>query len=397
MEKSSPTYQRLLSLPLEGSKSIFLFGPRGTGKSTWLAQHVENAVLINLLQSRTYKKLLNDPQSLENLIPTSFKNWIIIDEVQKIPELLNEVHRLIEDKGYRFILTGSSARALRKKGVNLLAGRALTYTMHPMIYQEFSKDFDLQHAMTYGLLPNACTITNAEEAEDYLSAYIETYLREEVLQEGLTRNIGHFSRFLEVASFSQGSQINYSAIAREAMINQKVVINYFSILEDLLIAFFLEPFTHRAKRKLTTHRKLYYFDVGVYRHLRPQGPLDSVEEISGAGLETLFVQHVRALNDYLKLQYKIYFWRTENGLEIDFIVYGERGLLAFEIKHRKVVTTKDFKALRAFQEDYPIAKLYIIYGGNEIEYHGAITVIPFQKALTMLPDILLTHTLGAPS
>lgn len=396
MKNQALTYQRLLSLPLEGNKSIFLFGPRGTGKSTWLAQHIENALLINLLQSRTYKKLLNDPQSLENLIPSAFQHWIIIDEVQKIPELLNEVHRLIEEKSYRFILTGSSARALRKKGVNLLAGRALTYTMHPMVYQEFSKDFNLHHAMTYGLLPNACTITNAEEAEDYLSSYIETYLREEVLQEGLTRNIGHFSHFLEVASFSQGSQINYSAIAREAMINQKVVVNYFSILEDLLIAFFLEPFTHRAKRKLTTHRKFYYFDVGVYRYLRPKGPLDSVEEISGAGLETLFVQHLRALNDYLKLQYKIHFWRTESGLEIDFILYGEKGLLAFEIKHRKSVTTRDFKALRIFQDDYPVAKLYLIYGGDEIEYHGAITVLPFEKALVMLPDIMSTHSLGEP-
>lgn len=386
MKKTS--YQRLLNLPLEGNKSIFLFGPRGTGKSTWLTQHIKDAFLINLLKSRTYQQLLNDPQALEKMIPPTFKNWIIIDEVQKIPALLNEVHRLIEDNGYRFILTGSSARALRKKGVNLLAGRALTYTMHPLVYQEIQGDFNLERALTYGMLPDACTIHEPIDIQDYLSAYIETYLREEVLQEGLTRNIGHFSRFLEVASFSQGSQINYSNIAREAMINQKVVINYFSILEDLLLAFQIEPFAHRAKRELSTHLKFYYFDVGIYHYLRPKGPLDSPEEIAGAGLESLFAQHLRALNDYLKLQYKIHFWRTKTGLEVDFVLYGERGLIAFEIKHKRTITKKDFKALHAFKTDYPVAKLYLVYGGDEIEYHENITVIPFQKSLEILPDLL---------
>jgi predicted AAA+ superfamily ATPase len=172
------------------------------------------------------------------------------------------------------------------------------------------------------------------------------------------------------------------------MINQKVVINYFSILEDLLIAFHLEPFTHRAKRELTTHLKFYYFDVGIYYHLRPKGPLDSTEEIAGAGLETLFVQHLRALNDYLKLNYKIHFWRTKTGLEVDFVLYGEKGLLAFKIKHKKTISKKDCKGLYAFQTDYPIAKLYLIYGGYEIEYHETITATPFQKALEMLPDLL---------
>ena len=170
---------------------------------------------------------------MENLIPANYQNWVIIDEVQRVPELLNEVHRLIESKKIKFLLTGSSARSLRKRGVNLLAGRALTYHMHPLIFQEIEQEFDLNHVLSYGLLP--ATIEH-EDPKKYLESYVQTYVREEVMQEGLTRNIGAFSSFLEAASFSQGNVLNFSDIARELAIKRSMVADYFDILEDLLLA-----------------------------------------------------------------------------------------------------------------------------------------------------------------
>jgi predicted AAA+ superfamily ATPase len=319
------------------------------------------------------------------MIPDDFGNWIILDEVQKVPALLNEVHRLIENKGYKFILTGSSARSLKRKGVNLLAGRALTYDMYPLTAIELGKDFQLEQILKFGCL---AAIFQEPDPKKYLESYVKTYLREEVLQEGLTRNVSDFARFLEIASFSQGSQINMSSIAREASVHQKVVTSYFNILEDLLLSYRLPAFTKRAKRRVTTHPKFYYFDVGVYRSLRPMGPLDASEEVGGIAVESLFLQQLRAINDYLQLGYKLYFWRTANGLEVDFVVYGEKGLHAFEIKHSKRVDSRAFNGLKAFKQDYPMANLYFIYCGSHREYHKDIQVIPIKETLMKLPEII---------
>ncbi len=212
-------FNRILKLPLEGKSSLFLFGPRGTGKTSWIKTYLPDAIYLDLLDFSLYSSLLAEPNRLENLIPPNYTNWIVIDEVQRVPELLNEVHRLIESKKYRFILTGSSARALRKKGVNLLAGRALKYHMHPLVIQEIGESFDFNHVLQFGLLPLA--ITHADPKK-YLESYVQTYIREEVLQEGLTRNIGTFTRFLEIASFSQGNVLNFSEIAREISINRSI-------------------------------------------------------------------------------------------------------------------------------------------------------------------------------
>ncbi|GAI60164.1 unnamed protein product, partial [marine sediment metagenome] len=217
-------YSRIIKYP--DNKSFFLFGPRGTGKTTWVKQVFPNAVYLDLLESRLFNDLLADPQRLENFIPDNFKDWIIIDEVQKIPELLNEVHRLIEKNKYKFILTGSSARKLRRKGPNLLAGRALNYSMHPLTAIELGKDFNLNHSLMFGNLPSVYVESNPG---DYLESYIKTYLQEEIQQEGLTRNLGVFSRFLETASFSQGSVLNISQVSRECAVERKTVENYFTI------------------------------------------------------------------------------------------------------------------------------------------------------------------------
>jgi len=377
--------KRLLSLPIKENRSIFLFGPRGTGKTSWLKTYMPDALYLDLLDFSIYNMLSAHPDRLENLIPKNVDLWVIIDEVQRVPELLNEVHRLIESRKIRFVLTGSSARSLRRKGVNLLAGRALTYHMHPLVAQELEQNFDFKHALTYGLLPS---VIQYSDAKKYLESYVQTYLREEVMQEGLTRNIGAFSRFLEVASFSQGNVLNFSEIARELSLSRLTVAEYFQILEDLLLAVRIDVFTQRAKRKMVAHQKFYFFDVGVFRTLRPMGPIDTPEEVDGAALETLFFQSLRAVNDYFDLGYKIYFWRTSSGTEVDFVIYGPKGLHAFEIKRASQITNKMLKGLKAFKEDYPEAKLHVISLGKHKEYFGDIDIIPFEQALLALPQLI---------
>jgi predicted AAA+ superfamily ATPase len=367
------------------NKSFFLFGPRGTGKTTWVKSSFPESLYLDLLEAEIFYDLLANPQRLENLIPKNFKNWIVIDEIQRVPDLLNEIHRLIEKYKYKFVLTGSSARKLRKKGHNLLAGRALTYSMHQLTAVELERDFNLNHSLIYGQLPSAYTESDPKK---YLESYVLTYLREEVQQEGITRNLSAFSRFLETASFSQASILNISAVAQECAVERKVVENYFSILEDLLIAYRVPVFTKKAKRRLTSHPKFYFFDNGLYRTLRPIGPLDMPEEIQGAAFETLLFQELNAINDYLDLGYKIFYWRTANNMEVDFILYGKRGIKAFEIKRTGKIRSQMLNGLKAFLKDYPTAKAFFIYGGERRMHEGNIEIISIKDALKNLPEIL---------
>ncbi len=376
-------YTRIIKPPKD--KSFFLFGPRGTGKTTWVRSCFPDALYLDLLEAEVYNDLLANPQRLENLIPKEFKNWIAIDEVQRVPELLNEVHRLIEKYKYKFILTGSSPRKLRKKGQNLLGGRALTYSMYPLTAVELGKDFDLNLSLKYGSLPSVHTEQNPKA---YLESYVQTYLDQEVRQEGLTRNLGAFSRFLEAASFSQGSVLSISAIARESAIERKVVENYFSILEDLLIAYRLPVFTKRAKRRMVSHPKFYFFDNGVYRTLRPMGPLDRPEEAEGISMETLFFQEIKAVNESLDLGYSIYYWHTSNNMEVDFVLYGERGIKAFEVKRTGKVSGPMLSGLKSFLRDYPMAKAYLVYGGDKYMRDGDIEIMPITNLLKNLPEML---------
>jgi uncharacterized protein len=379
-------YSRLIKQPK--GKSFFLFGPRGTGKTTWVKFNFPKSIYLDLLESELFNDLLAIPQRLENLIPKDFRDWIIIDEIQKIPELLNEVHRLIEKYKYKFILTGSSARKIiRSKEHNLLAGRALTYFLHSLTAVELGKDFNLKHSLRFGCLPCVYTENNPK---DYLESYVKTYLEEEIKQEGLTRNLSAFSRFLETASFSQGALLNISEIARESAVERKVAENYFNILQDLLIAYRLPVFTKRAKRRIVSHPKFYFFDVGIYRTIRPMGPLDTPEEAEGASCETLLLQQMIALNAALGLGYNIYYWRTSNNIEVDFILYGDKGIKAFEIKRGKRISKDMLKGLKAFTKDYPMAKAYFIYGGERYMRKGNIEILPMSDIFQKLPAILST-------
>ena len=290
------------------------------------------------------------------------KKVIIIDEVQKVPELLSVVHILIEEKTDRqFILTGSSTRKLKKQGVDLLAGRAWPRTLHPFMAGELKEQFSLGNALKFGLVP---LIDDSISPHEMLKSYITLYLKEEVQTEGLVRNIGNFNRFLEVMSFSHASVINAANIARECRISRTTVDEYIKILEDLLLGTQLQVFTKRAQRALSQHPKFYYFDAGVFRSTRTRAPLDHIEEMEGPALEGLVFQHLRAWNSYGGNDHEIYFWRTRSQVEVDFVVYGPQEFCGIEVKNGERIFPSDVKGLKAFQEDYPESKVLLLYRGK---------------------------------
>lgn len=379
-------YSRLLTEPLRLGTSFFLFGPRGTGKTTWLRERVPDAVRLDLLDGALYTELLAHPERLRDYVAPRGNSWVVIDEVQRVPELLNEVHRLIEERKTRFVLTGSSARSLRRRGTNLLAGRALTFRMYPLTWRELGPDAKLATSLSHGHLPAAF---GAPDPRAFLKSYVQTYLREEVQQEGFARSIGAFSRFLEAASFSQASLLNVTEVARECAVERKTVTGYFQVLDDLLLASTLPVFSRRATRRLATHPKFYYFDLGVYRALRPAGPLDRPEEIEGACLESLVYQELRALNDYLGAGYEFSFWRTATGAEVDFVLYGERGIIAIEVKRSRRLARADLAGMSLFRSDYPSARCVVLFGGERREYREGIELVPIEEGLAELAEILV--------
>ena len=371
-------YPRSLAIPSNGRQSFFLFGPRGTGKTTWLKQRFPDAIYLDLLDHALYLELLARPQRLRDLIPPGYDGWVVVDEVQRTPLVLNEVHRLIEADGLRFILTGSSARSLRRRGVNLLGGRARTHHLYPLTAVEAGADFALERALIHGQLPSVYT---QPDPDAYLASYVENYLRQEVLAEGRTRNLATFSRFLESASFSQAAPLNVAEVARHVGVDRKTASAYFDLLEDLLIATRVPVFTKLAKRRMTTHTKFFLFDVGVYRAIRPTGPLDSPEQIDGPALETLVFQELRAAIAYRALKLDLFFWRTASGTEVDFVAYGGDGLFAIEVKRTRTIRRADLHGLKQFRTDYPMARCVLLFGGDRGEYREGIELLPLHEAL----------------
>ncbi|HFE65148.1 MAG TPA: ATP-binding protein [Caldithrix sp.] len=365
------------------STSYFLFGPRGTGKSTFLRHYYKNALWIDLLKPEVFRKYAARPERMIELVHGNpEKTVVIVDEIQKLPELLSVVHSLIEEKkGQIFVLTGSSARKIKRAGVNLLAGRALLRTLHSFLLSELASIYSFQKALKYGLLP---LVVNAENPNDTLETYVALYIREEVQMEGFVRRIGNFSRFLEAISFSHGSVLNLSNVARECQVERKTVEGYVKILEDLMLSFKLPVFRKRARRRITVHPKFYFFDTGVYRSLRPKGPLDRPEEIEGAALEGMVVQHIRAWNSYRNGKYEIYFWRSRGGLEVDFILYGTKAIYGIEIKNSDSIRPKDLRSLQAFHQDYPEAKCILLYRGTETFLRNNILCMPCELFLQKL-------------
>lgn len=365
------------------NQSFFLFGPRGTGKSTLVRQSFKDALWVDLLNPETLRSYSARPERLYDFVRAhTDKNVIVIDEVQKVPSLLSIVHNLIEEnKKLLFVLTGSSSRKLKQVGADLLAGRALRKQLHPFTAHELGKKFSLEQALINGLLP---VIFGSENPHEALQAYVGLYLQEEIQAERLVRNLESFSRFLEIVSFSHGSLLNVTNIARECEVKRKTVENYIEILEELLLAFKLPIFTKRAQRELSSHPKFYLFDAGVFRALRPKGPLDRVEEIDGGALEGLVAQHLQAWNDYSTQSHDLAFWRTRSGLEVDFVVHGPLGLWALEVKNATKVYSADTKSLEAFRVDYPIAKTILLYRGKERLMHKEVLCLPCDEFLIQL-------------
>lgn len=364
-------------------RSFFIFGPRGTGKSTWVHMQYSDALWIDLLDPETLRNYVAKPERLFDLIaanPTKFV--VVLDEIQKVPTLLSVVHSLIEEKrNIKFILSGSSARKLKRTNADLLGGRALRCVLHPFIASELGDLFSLEKALHDGLLP---LIYGQQDSQKMLHAYISLYLHEEIQAEGLFRNVENFSRFLEAISFSHASLLNITNIARECGVKRKTVENYLAILEELLLCYQLTVFTKRAQRQLVSHPKFYLFDAGVFAALRPKGHLDSPEEIDGAALEGLVAQHLYAWNDYNETKHQLAFWRTKAGVEVDFVVYGELGFWAIEVKNTKRIRPADTKSLKAFQEDYPTAKAILLYRGTEQILVNNVLCMPCENFLLNL-------------
>ncbi len=345
-------FNRIIDLEaLLNKKSFFLFGPRAVGKSYAIRQQLEGKVfLIDLLNSEYYLRLSQNPGLLAPMIEAALANskeikFIVIDEVQKIPFLLNEVHRLIEERQWTFLLTGSSARKLKKDNANLLAGRAREARMFPLVSAEIMK-FDLDRYLQYGGLPS---VYLSDEPLEDLQAYVQTYLREEIQLEALVRNLPAFSRFLEASSLTSGTLLNFTQIASDTGIPASTVREYYFILEDTFIGFMVEPFRKTKTRKAISTAKFYYFDIGVAHYLSKIHSIPKPSELYGAAFEHFIAMELRAYLSYRrKLSIDLCFWQEKNGKEVDFIV-GDQ--LAIEVKATERVTEKHLTGLRCLMEE----------------------------------------------
>lgn len=370
-------YKRFFSPP---AQSYFLFGPRGTGKSTWLRERYPEAFWIDLIDPESFRLFTASPERLKQILEQHREQKVVvIDEVQKAPDLLNVVHSLIEEKkGYQFIMTGSSSRKLKKQGVNLLGGRALLKYMPPFFAAELGEVFNLDRNLRQGMLP---IVVDSPTPDEVLRAYAGIYLKEEVQAEGIVRNIGDFARFLEIMSFSHASLINASNISRECQVARKTVDSYLLILEDLLLSFHLSVFRRKAKRALIQHHKFYFFDSGIYYSLRPKNIYDSENEREGHALEGLVAQHLKAWVDAQIEIHGLHFWRTSSDVEVDFIVSGPTCFLAIEVKNGTILHPSDFRGVEAFQEDYPEVKSLILYRGKHRYKERGVLCIPIDEFL----------------
>jgi predicted AAA+ superfamily ATPase len=376
-------YTRCLRPPAE---SFFLFGPRGTGKSTWLRQQLPAATWFDLLRLPLVLELTRRPETFRARIEALPKgSWVVVDEVQRMPSLLDEVHALMAERGkaYRFALSGSSARKLRRLDVNLLAGRAITRQFFPLTAAEMDFDCSLDALLATGCLP--MVRSDPAAAIDVLDAYVGTYLREEVQQEALTKDIVGFARFLEVAALCNGQMVNVSSIARDAGVARPTVARHFEVLVDTLLGTWLPAWRPRARIKEVGHPKFFLFDPGVARALagRTREPLSDMER--GPLLETLVLHELRAAIAYQNLGGTLSYWRTPSGSEIDFV--WERGdtRIGIEVKASKRWRTEFGSALAGLRQEGRLTAAFGVYTGAERQKERDLTVLPFvefTRALT---------------
>lgn len=372
-------YIRKLNIENEYGDSVFVWGARQTGKTTWLKENFPNCRYYDLLRPAEFNRLLAHPELLsQELDAMGEADTVIIDEIQKLPQLLDEVHYLIQSRGIRFILSGSSARKLRRLGTNLLGGRAYREQMFPLVSAEIP-DFDLIRAVNNGMIPRHYMVQNAQRR---LQGYVGVYLDEEIQQEALARNLTSFSHFLDAAAKSDGEMLVYKNVAQDCGIDVRTVKEYFSILEDTLLAYFVPGFTSSQKRKAIVSPKFYLFDVGLVNFLLHRSNLQPGSADFGHAFEHLIIQEIIAYLGYTHSSEKLSYWRTASGYEVDAII-GE-GRIAIEIKSATEVQSRHTHGLKAFSEDFPEAKLYIVSLDKYKRNLNGVAVLP---ALEFLKDL----------
>ena len=385
-----PEYTRILDIDsLLQHRSVFLFGPRQTGKTTYLRTHFPSARYYDLLEADTFRELSARPELLRTTLREEDR-IIIIDEVQKLPALLDEVHTLIErNKALRFVMTGSSARKLKRGAANLLAGRALFAHLHPLVSPELGYA-RLDRRLLFGSLPSI--VDSILPFED-LRAYVGTYLREEVQAEALTRSIEGFSRFLETAAASNGEQINFTAVGSDAGVPPRTVQNYFHILEDTLVGFLLPPYRKTVKRKAVATAKFYFFDIGVVNALLGRTTLPPKTVEYGRALEQQVALELRAYLDYRRRPERLTYWRSLSQLEVDFVIGDET---AIEVKAKESVTDADLRGLRALSEDLHLERRVVVSRERRRrKTDDGIDLLPLEEFFHELWNDLLIPPKGA--
>lgn len=378
-------YSRLQKLPLSLAETCFLWGPRQTGKSTLLKALFQEAIRYDLLLSTTYQRLLRRPDLLREeclaagLDSRSQRSPVIIDEIQKLPRLLDEVHWLIENRGLRFILCGSSARKVRRGHANLLGGRAVRYELYPLVFPEVP-DFSLTKALNAGMVPRHY---DSAHPNRLIQSYVGDYLKEEIVAEALTRNIPAFTRFLEIAAISNGQIVNYTNIARECGVSAPTVKEYFQILEDTLIGRHLPVFQKRKKRRLIRSPKFYFFDLSPVIYLTRRQKVLPGSELFGRAFEHYLFMEITAHSAYSELFYSISYWRTASGFEVDFLLGDHE--IAVEVKSTELAGQSHLKGLRKFKEEHHVRKaLLVSLDPTPRQTEDRIEILPWRLFLEQL-------------
>jgi len=382
-------FTRKLSLP---NQSFFLFGPRGTGKSSWLKKTLPDACWYDLLLEREYLKLLSSPDILIQEVAALVEKgnlWVVIDGIQRLPKLLNSVHALIfkYEQRVNFALSGSSARKLKRNEANLLAGRAVNRSMFPLIMEEMGYDTATENVLRYGALPRIATLVSEGDigsARDVLESYVVTYLREEIQQEALTRSLDSFARFLRIAAVMNGQIVSFTQTASDAAVARQTVTGYFQVLCDTLLGVLLPSWQPRAKVRESAHPKFYFFDPGVVRALsgRLHEPLDSSEK--GGLFETWILHELRAWISYARAGGELFYWRTAGGIEVDFIWQRGDKAVAFEVKSGQEWRPAFSKSLKNLSAATKITATYGIYDGERERVDASVRVLPVKRFLKEL-------------
>ncbi len=380
-------FKRDLELP---SNSFFLFGPRSTGKSTWLDHVLPDAIKIDLLSNREFLSFFNNPSLLQGIVQNApIHKWIVIDEIQKVPSLLDEVHKAIhESHGKRkFALTGSSARKIKRSNGNMLAGRALTRNFFPLTLHELEGCLSLEYILKYGTLPIIASQKDAEIKSDFLESYVTTYMKEEIQQEALVKKLDSFSRFLEVMAILNGQILNVSNVASDAKVARTTVNGYIAILSDTLLGHLLPSWKPKYKVKEIYHPKFYFFDTGVVRTIsgKLRDSLDSEEK--GRLFETLVINELKALNSYKKLGAEFYYWKTSDGAEVDLIMKAGKKIFGFEIKSTDSWKSKYSRNLNQMVENKIVTKAFGIYTGVHSLKDDSVTVVPYKELVNTILDL----------